>query len=167
MMVNFEKETDLECDFDLVQVAEKVCRTVVVKEQVPKECEVELLLTDAETVRQINFEYRNIDKETDVLSFPNIDWDAPCNFDSEDFNSEFILNPENSKVMLGQIVLCKERILSQAEEYGHSVMREYAFLIAHSMLHLLGYDHMVPEEAAVMEQKQSDYLDELGIGRNA
>ena len=70
-----------------------------------------------------------------------------------------------TELLLGDIMICIPRMLSQAEEYGHGVKREYAFLIAHSMLHLLGYDHMTPEEAAVMEQKQNQVLNELGITR--
>ena len=75
------------------------------------------------------------------------------------------MDPETGEFMLGQIVLSKERIISQAEEFGHGIKREYSFLIAHSVLHLLGYDHMTEEEAKVMEDKQRTYLDELGIGR--
>ena len=79
---------------------------------------------------------------------------------------EDLFNPETGEVILGDIVLCKERIYSQAEEYGHSVLREYAFLIAHSMLHLFGFDHMTEDEAAVMEEKQREILDALGISRD-
>ena len=68
--------------------------------------------------------------------------------------------------MLGDILISKDRVVSQAEEYGHSEMREFAFLVAHSTLHLLGYDHMTEEEAKVMEDKQKVYLDELGITRD-
>ena len=68
-------------------------------------------------------------------------------------------------VMLGDILISKDRVISQAEEYGHSEKREFAFLVAHSVLHLLGYDHMSEEEAKLMESKQKAYLDELGITR--
>ena len=73
------------------------------------------------------------------------------------------LNPETGLSILGEICLNKDKIFSQAEEYGHSIKREYAFLIAHSMLHLLGYDHMEEDEAKVMEEKQKASLEELGI----
>ena len=72
---------------------------------------------------------------------------------------------DTDKVMLGDILISKDRVISQAEEYGHSEKREFAFLVAHSMLHLLGYDHMTDEDAKVMEDKQKKYLDELGIVR--
>ena len=74
-------------------------------------------------------------------------------------------HPETGELLLGDIVISAEKVLEQAAEYGHSVKREYAFLIAHSMLHLSGYDHMEPEEAAVMEQKQREILETLGITR--
>lgn len=164
-MVNFENETGFETDFDLIKVAQNVVDTVLKEEGCPRECEVELLITDADTVKSINAEYRNIDKTTDVLSFPNVEWDAPSDYESESFTDEYLINPESNLLMLGQIVLNDSRILSQAEEYGHSVKREYAFLIAHSMLHLLGYDHMEEAEREVMEAKQREYLSKLGIER--
>ena len=74
-------------------------------------------------------------------------------------------NPESGELMLGDIVISVERAMEQAAEYGHSLKREIGFLIAHSMLHLLGYDHMEPQEAAVMEQKQEAVLEALGIRR--
>lgn len=164
-MINLELEEELDAGFDLAEVANLVVDTVLKKEGCPKECEVEILLTDAQTVHEINKEYRDVDNTTDVLSFPNVDFSEPALFDSEEFNDEYLIDPDNGLLMLGQIVLCKERILSQAEEYGHSVKREYAFLIAHSMLHLLGYDHMEPFEAEIMEAKQKQYLDDIGIVR--
>ena len=74
-------------------------------------------------------------------------------------------NPESGELMLGDIVISKEKVLSQAEEYGHLPKREYAFLIAHSMLHLFGYDHMVDEERVVMEAKQKEIMEKVGIFR--
>lgn len=164
-MVNFENEVGFESDFDLVVIANSVVETVLMGEGCPKGCEVELLITDEDTVKDINSEYRNIDKTTDVLSFPNVDWNEPVDYSSESFNDEYLINPESGLFMLGQIVLNDSRIVSQANDYGHSVKREYAFLIAHSMLHLLGYDHMEDDERKVMEDKQKKYLTKLGIER--
>lgn len=165
-MVNFELEAKLDVDFDLYEVATLVTDAVLKEEGCHKECEIELLLTDADTVKGINKEYRGIDNTTDVLSFPNVDWVNPSDFESEEFLDEYLINPDTKLLMLGQIVLNNERIVSQAKEYGHSIKREYAFLIAHSMLHLLGYDHMEEAEALIMEEKQGRYLDKLGITRN-
>jgi probable rRNA maturation factor len=73
---------------------------------------------------------------------------------------------ESGELCLGDIVISIDKVYEQAQEYGHSLKREYAFLIAHSMLHLLGYDHMAQEEAAIMERKQEEILTRLGITRN-
>ncbi len=164
-MIHLETEAALDADFDLNTVAQSVFDAVLKGENCPLSCEAELLITDPETVHEMNREYRKIDRTTDVLSFPNVEWDAPSDFSCEGFRDEFLIDPETGDLMLGQIVLNAEKILSQAEEYGHSVKREYAFLIAHSMLHLLGYDHETEEEAAVMEEKQKLYLEALGITR--
>lgn len=165
-MVIIEENTEFKTDFDKQKVAEDVVGEVLKKEGCPFEVEVDILITDSEEVREYNKEYRDIDKTTDVLSFPNIDWEAPANFENIDEEElEMSINPETELTILGEICLNKDRIISQAEEYGHSVKREYAFLIAHSMLHLLGYDHMEEGEAKVMEEKQDKYLCEIGITR--
>ena len=102
----------------------------------------------------MNLEQRGIDRPTDVLSFPMIEYDAPGDFSVIDEETGDAFTPETGELMLGDIVISKEKVLSQAEEYGHSPKREYAFLIAHSMLHLFGYDHMEEEERAEMEAHQ-------------
>ncbi len=165
VVINFDNETEFRPDFDIVMTADKVIRGVLEKEAFPIDAEVDILITDADTVKDINKEYRNIDNTTDVLSFPNTEWETPADYECEGFADESLIDPENRHYMLGQIVLNDERIVSQAEEYGHSIRREYAFLIAHSMLHLLGYDHIKEEEAAIMEAKQREYLEFLGITR--
>ena len=165
-MVVIEENIEFKTDFDKVKIAKEVTGIILEKEGCPFECEVDILITDSEEVQEYNKEYRDIDKTTDVLSFPNLEWEAPSDFESlnaEDL--EMSVNPETELTILGEICLNKDRIVSQAEEYGHSVKREYAFLIAHSMLHLLGYDHMEEGEAKVMEEKQAAYLEMLGIGR--
>ena len=128
------------------------------------ETQVELLLTNNAEIQRINNEFRGIDRPTDVLSFPMIEYDSPADFSSvEEDDSNFDL--ETGELILGNIVISKEKVIAQAEEYGHSVKREFAFLIAHSMLHLLGYDHMEDGERLVMEEKQRNILDNLGITR--
>lgn len=166
-MIIIEENVEWETDFDRKEVAEKVINHILEKEGCPWECEVDILITDSEEIKEYNEEYRDIDKETDVLSFPNLEWEAPGDFEAagQDEYLEMSMNPETGLLILGEICLNKDRILSQAEEYGHSVKREYAFLTAHSILHLLGYDHMEENEAKVMEEKQKTYLDELGISR--
>ena len=113
----------------------------------------------------MNLEQRGIDRPTDVLSFPMIEYDAPGDFSVIDEETGDAFNPETGELMLGDIVISKEKVLSQAEEYGHSPKREYAFLIAHSMLHLFGYDHMEEEERAEMEAHQRAIMEKVWIPR--
>ena len=159
MTLTFENEQDFDLGFDPEEVAAAVINGVLDQEACPYEAEVELILTDPENIRTMNREHRNIDRETDVLSFPMVDY--PSTEEGDD-----CFNPDSGELMLGDIVISVARARAQAEEYGHSLKREFAFLVAHSMLHLLGYDHMTPEEAAVMEAKQEEVLQRLGITRD-
>ena len=124
------------------------------------DAEVSLTFVDDEEIRSINKEMRDINKATDVLSFPMLEFDEngdiiDCEYDMD---GEYLL--------LGDIVISVERARKQAEEYGHSFKREIAFLTVHSMLHLLGYDHVnSSEEEAVMFKKQEEILSGLGIVR--
>lgn len=166
MKIFLENEIDAAFDFDYIDVAEKVCRTVLQEEKCPFDCEINILITDNDTIRNINRENRDIDRETDVLSFPNLFFAVPADFNIIDEEWCDCIDPENDLVILGDIILSYNRILEQAKEYGHSFMREYAFLITHSMLHLCGYDHMEDEDAALMEERQRVVLDILNIKRD-
>lgn len=161
-----ENETDLVLPFDAEEVATKVIEAALDYEQCPYEVEVSLLLTDNQGIHQMNNEFRGIDRPTDVLSFPNVDYEIPSDFSNIENMLEDYFEPDTGELCLGDIVISIEKVYEQAEEYGHTPLREYAFLIAHSMLHLLGYDHMEPEEAKVMEQKQEEILKGLGINRS-
>ena len=123
-----------------------------------------LLLTTDEEIHAMNREFRQIDAPTDVLSFPMLEYEAPGDFSGFEYQ-EASFHPESGELLLGDIVISKDKVLKQAEEYGHSPKREFAFLIAHSMLHLFGYDHMEEGERLVMEQKQRDILEHVGILR--
>ena len=164
MRIYLEDEGDMNLNLDYMELSEEVAEAVLDAEECPYEAQVELLLTMNDEIHQMNKEFREIDRPTDVLSFPMIDFPEPADyaFLEED---ESCFDPETGELMLGNIVISKEKVISQAEEYGHSVKREFSFLIAHSMLHLLGYDHMEEEERAVMEEKQRAVLDKLGITR--
>lgn len=162
-----ENETDCTFPFEEKELVAQVAEAVLDAEGCPYEAEVNVLITDNEGIRLYNREYRNIDKETDVLSFPNIPFEAEADFSIVEENEADYFQPDSGELILGDIILSVDRIHSQAESYGHSVKREFAFLVAHSMLHLCGYDHEVPEEAAVMEQKQEAVLASLGITRDA
>ena len=165
VILNTDIQTGEDFDFDREQVAEAVCRQALLQEGFPYDAEISLLITDPEEVRALNRDYRGIDDTTDVLSFPGLDYDEPDDFRCVEESLADYTDPENGCVLLGDIVLNASRVKEQAAMYGHSERREYAFLIAHSMLHLCGYDHMEPEEAADMEARQERILAALGITR--
>ena len=144
----------------------KVIRTALAAEGVDFPCEIDVRLTNDETIHAINREMRQVDRATDVLSFPNIPFETEADFSIVEENCSDYFQPDSGELILGDIILSVDRICSQAESYGHSRKREFAFLVAHSMLHLCGYDHETPEEAAVMEQKQETILSALGLTRD-
>ena len=160
-----ENETDVVFSFDVQKILEQIMDEVTGMENCPYETTVNLLITDNAGIREYNNEYRDIDKETDVLSFPNIPFDNESNFAMVEEAEADYFDPDSGELLLGDIIISANRVEKQAREYGHSVLREFAFLTAHSMFHLCGYDHMTPEEAAVMEQKQEAVLTQLGITR--
>ncbi len=133
----------------------------------PYECEIDLTLTDDKGIRQINKEFRDIDKATDVLSFPLLEYEKAGDFSFLEEGSPDCFNPESGELMLGSIVISLQKARQQAEEYGHSLKREIAFLIVHSMLHLQGFDHIKDEDRIIMEKAQDDILNEAGIIREA
>lgn len=161
-----ENETEVEFSFDVEETVKKVAMQVLDSEKCPYEAQINVLLTDNEGIREYNANYRNIDRETDVLSFPNVDYETPAEFDGlEEFEADYF-DPDSGELILGDIILSVEKVKEQAENYNHSQHREFAFLVAHSMLHLCGYDHMEEEEAKVMEEKQEAVLTSLGITRD-
>lgn len=162
-----ENNTEKEIPFSIEEIFEKVATTVLEAENCPYEVSVNLLLTDNEGIRSYNKEYRGIDKETDVLSFPNLDYEQAGTFAITEEAEADCFDPDSGELLLGDIMISVDKITEQAAEYGHSELREFAFLTAHSMFHLCGYDHMTEEEAAVMEQKQEAVLVQLGIGRES
>lgn len=160
-----ENEGTGEFPFPLEETINKVIATALLCENCPFEAEINILVTDGAGIKKYNQEYRGIPKETDVLSFPGVDYEKPGDFTLalSDKNSYF--NPETEELLLGDVILCRDRVFSQAEEYGHSVLREFSFLLVHSILHLLGYDHMEPEEEKIMNRHQDKIMEKLGILR--
>lgn len=145
---------------DIKKAIKDVCEAVLAEEECGFDAEISVTLTDNAAIREINREQRGIDKATDVLSFPMLEFDEDGQADGE-------YEMDGDLVMLGDIVISMERAREQSEEYGHSMLREVAFLTAHSMLHLLGYDH-VDDKAGeeIMCEKQEKVLNLLGIRRN-
>lgn len=164
MTVTIEEEQNPQFDFDYQTLAKEVIEAAVEWEKFPYEAEVNLFLVSLEEIHEINREHRQIDSPTDVLSFPMIEYEKPGDFSKLE-QDEDNFNPDTGEALLGDIILCVDKVKEQAESYGHSPKREFAFLILHSMLHLFGYDHMTEEEAAVMEKKQRDILEHMNILR--
>lgn len=168
MGVLFEKDVDDDLGFDYEKLLNEVVKEAIRLEACPYDCEVNITLTDNQGIRTLNQEFRELDVPTDVLSFPMVNYGTPGDFSHLDTNEarNMYFNLESGELLLGDIVISVERAIEQAVEYGHSVDREIAFLTAHSMLHLMGYDHMEEEEREVMEQKQEQILQNLGITRD-
>ena len=141
-------------DFALKQQIAKCITAALAHQGVNTPCEINVLVTDDEGIRAINKAYRQIDKATDVLSFPlGVD-------------GKYDISKETGCALLGDVVISLETAMRQADLYGHSLEREIGFLTVHSMLHLLGYDHETsPLEARKMREKEEQVLGELGISR--
>ncbi len=161
-----ENETEVSFSFSVEEIVEKVMEAVLDSEACPYEATINVLLTDNEGIREFNREHRQIDRATDVLSFPNIEYETPADFSRVEEQEADCFDPDSGELILGDIILSVDKVKEQAESYGHSELREFAFLVAHSMLHLCGYDHMEEAEAAVMEDKQRKVLETLGITRD-
>lgn len=162
-----ENETAESFPFDTEETVRAVCTAVLEAEGCPYETQVNVVLTDNAGIREMNRTSRGIDRETDVLSFPNVDFQTAGVFDIDEDREADYFDPDTGELMLGDILISVDRVREQAENYGHSLRREFAFLVAHSMLHLCGYDHMESAEAEVMEKKQEEILSGLGITRDA
>jgi len=160
-----EIETDIKSELDYEKIFSLVANKAIDYEECPYECEINLIITDDKSIKEMNNEHRGIDNSTDVLSFPMIEYVAPSDFSIVENDFSDCFNPESGELLLGDIVISIEHVYAQAEKYGHSLEREFAFLIAHSMLHLFGYDHMEADEEKVMFERQDSILNELGITR--
>jgi probable rRNA maturation factor len=165
LTLNIEYETAIKLEIEYETIISKVVDMAMDTEDCPYEAEINVILTDNEEIKNINKSYREVDAPTDVLSFPMVDYETPADFSHLEDNTDDYFNPETGELLLGDIIVSVEKVVTQAQEYGHSKERELGFLIAHSMLHLFGYDHMEEEERRVMEEKQRMILDKLGITR--
>lgn len=164
MSLYFEEEGDVKLPLPCEELAEKVIEAALDYVECPYEAQVNLLLTDNASIHEMNRQFRGIDRPTDVLSFPMVEYEVPGEFGFLE-EQEDCFDPETGELVLGDIVISKEKVLEQAEAYGHSAEREYAFLIAHSVLHLTGYDHIEEKDRMVMEAKQREILEQLQILR--
>ena len=164
-MIYIDNKFENKIDIDYEDIATKVIQKAEDFVECPYDCEVNLLITNNEEVHSLNKETRNIDSPTDVLSFPAIEFESPADF-SKIEDDDFNFNPESGELVLGDIIISYDKVIEQAREYNHSETREFAFLVAHSMLHLFGYDHMNDEERKSMESEQESILNDLNIRRD-
>ena len=165
MTITIEEEAKIPFSFDYKELTERVINGALDFVECPYEAEVNVLFTDNASIREINRDNRDIDSPTDVLSFPIGEYPVPGDFDTLEEEQPEVFHPETGELMLGDIVISVERVVSQAEAFGHSEERELGFLLAHSVLHLCGFDHMEEEERFVMEEKQRQIMDTLKIYR--
>ena len=152
--MNLLWEIDTAVDPALLTLMQTAADCALHMEGVRRRCAVSVRLCDDETIHELNREFRGIDRATDVLSFPLGE------------NGEYDVNPATGAKLLGDVVLSMEKAVAQAEEYEHSFEREVCYLTVHSMLHLLGYDHMNNEEKAVMRMKEETVMSRIGLGLN-
>ena len=165
MTIYLENENEYKFDFDIYKQLEKIIKFVVAYLECPYEVEVSVSIVSKEEIKAINNEFRKIDKATDVLSFPRMEYEKEGFFEGQAFEESISISPESQELLLGDIVLCYDIIKEQAKEYGHSDLREFSFLTVHSMLHLFGFDHIEEEDRLIMEDKQKDIMDKLEIYR--
>lgn len=166
MTICYNEEVSPGFSFSPREVGERVIRQALQTEDFPYEAEVGLTITDDETIHRLNREFRSVDRSTDVLSFPLIDYPAAGDF-SEITDESDCFSPESGEAMLGDIVISADHVKSQAAEYGHSELREFAFLVCHSMLHLMGFDHIEEKDRVLMEAEQKKIMDLLNIQRDS
>lgn len=158
-MVDILLECVNEEDAKYEEMILKVAQAVLKCENHTFDAEISVTLTDNKEIRNINSEHREIDKETDVLSFPLYDFETPSVF------SEDQVLIDGDVRVLGDIVISVEKIIEQAKEYGHSAEREMSYMTVHSMLHLLGYDHMTDEDKKLMRSREDAVMEYIGITR--
>lgn len=155
-------DSELEQEFPYEELLKKCITTALQEQQMDLPCEVNVLITDDAGIQEINADTRDIDRPTDVLSFPMFYFKPGVPSEGEDLE----LDPETGLLPLGDMVISYERAAAQAEEYGHSVQRELGYLSVHSVLHLLGYDHMDEgEENRQMREREEAIMSVLELER--
>ena len=153
--VNYNAIDELPNEEELIK---KVVSKVLTEESIIEDVDVYITLTNNEEIHKINKEYRNVDRPTDVLSFPMYDREEIYRL-KKDYESDEI------EKILGDIIISVEKVREQAEDYGHSFERELAYLVTHGCLHLIGYDHMIDDEKEIMREREEDILGKLNILR--
>lgn len=167
-IIIFNENIKVDFGFDIEKVSKQIVKEVMLSEKVNFDISVNISLVTSKKIKTINKVERGIDKVTDVLSFPNVSFKKPANFKvyiNKDYIDVSIVDLNTKTVFLGDVLINKEYVKKKSKEYGHSMKREFAFLLTHSMLHLLGYDHMKKNEETIMFKKQEKILERLKITR--
>lgn len=160
------RQDKLEVKEDFIKGLEEVIEFALKEEEVDIECEVSLVFVDNNEIKNINNNTRKVNKETDVLSFPMLEYEDKKVFKEVYKNYKFSSSDfDGDELVLGDIVLSLEKALEQSMEFNHSYEREASYLVVHSVLHLLGYDHMNDEEKQVMRKREEEILTKLNINR--
>lgn len=161
-----DRQNKIEVTDEFIKKLESVIGFALKEEEVYIDCEISILFVDNEEIRDINNETREIDRATDVLSFPMLDYDNKKVFKEMYKDNNFdVTFMDGKELVLGDIVLSLERTLEQSKEYNHSFEREACYLVVHSVLHLLGYDHMEDEDKKIMRRREEEILGKLYITR--
>ena len=162
MTVQIENiQSKVEIPQSLMELLEKSVELCILKESIEVPWEINIYIVDNDSIAELNKQHRNIDAATDVLSFPLINAEnGALMAESSD------INPETGGLMLGEIVISAEKAVSQAEELGHSLEREFVFLVTHGVYHTLGFDHLTETESELMIRKQEAVLNEMNLHRN-
>lgn len=161
-----DRQNVLEVSDEFTEKLKNVIVFALKEENVDIECEVSLVFVDNNEIREINNDTRGINRITDVLSFPMLDYEEKKVFKEMYLNYKFAPSDfDGDELVLGDIVLSLEKALEQSREYNHSYEREAAYLVVHSVLHLLGYDHMDEDDKNIMRSREEDILDKLNITR--
>jgi len=166
MLYTENRQEKLEVTEEIIKKIQEVSEFALREEGVLGEYQISLLFVDNEEIRNINNETRNIDKATDVLSFPMLDFEEGKVYKDMYIGFNFDETyKDGEELILGDMVLSLERAKEQSEDFGHSYEREVCYLVIHSILHLLGYDHMIEEEKIRMREREEDILNKFNIKR--
>lgn len=166
MLYTENRQNKIEVTNEFIEKISEICDFALKEEEMNLEYQISLLFVDNEEIREINNETRNIDKETDVLSFPMLDFEDKKVYKEMYLNFEFDETfKDGNELILGDMVLSLEKALEQSKDYGHSFEREVSYLVVHSILHLLGYDHMVDDDKKKMRAREEEILNKLSITR--
>lgn len=161
------RQNKIKLNDEIINILNEIVDYTLKEEKLNVDYEVSIIFIDNEKIKELNNEYRNIDKETDVLSFPMIEY--PHGMVYKDIYTNYKFDDsfyDEGRLVIGDIAISLEKAKAQSEEYGHSLLREVCYLTVHSILHLLGYDHMEEKEKNIMREREEEILKKFNINRS-